>query len=1453
MRYFSGFLFLIFVCCGYSSLSQQYYITLDGRVTQCGVGPCSGLATFMGVQLNYAGGSSVIQRSLVAPASAHPAAYSFSMTSQCGPPICNRNAGASGTMPNAYKGSVTMSVINGSGSFTYCWEPALPAVQVAGTGTTPSVTVSIPVWGNKYEWEVAKGAGAPVPLQTIGDGVTAMESSQVVVTTAMLQSLFGATPYGENFSFRVKVTGCNTRTTNLTTPITFTEPAPTVSLVGKTRATCYQSATGTVTISIANPVVNNFYINCYNRTTGVSFPVPDASQNATAVHTGSYTIKGLRAGLWDFQIVNDAAMAANTWLEDVQVDEPTQVTVSFSAPPYNGYAIRCSGGTGDVTAIGNGGEGGYKDFVWNTGSASATLSGVFAGTYTVTLKDKNDCASVATPVSLSAPPVLSVSATSPRTYGAYEVKCHDQANGTATAAGAGGAGGYSYSWSTGAGGASISGLAANTYTVTVTDGNGCTAPGSVQLHAPDPIAFTIDQVQGLTCKGDKTAIFEVKPVVSTVIGTAKYSWSGGETEATIYDKGAGTYTVTVSDDQGCSTAGAKVLADAPGYIVSLASGVDYNGTPIRCSGDFNGKLVSTVRDAGNAVTTAQGYEWWKDGTVFSQAQATQDGLGRGAYKVIITYNTVCKAEAEYVLNDPDPVAVSTTATTSYHGQAISCFNAADGNVKALVTGGTGAYSYLWNTGIATPLLTDLGAGIYSIVVKDVNGCQGNSQITLANPIEVKASILDVSDYTGYGVSCALSTDGTMTAYGSGGTGVYSYSWSNSGRTTAVNGSLGKGIYTVMVSDNNGCHDEASETITEPPVLEATIGSYTDVACNGGSDGVISLAVTGGAGGYEYSRNGTSWIEEADFTGLPIGTYTLTVRDDNNCSASAMQKLIQPPALTLSFKDIEPAFCADPRGGATADVSGGVTEYTYSWTDIQGNVVGTAMRLSNEQGGIYTVLIHDAHNCPITDKVGITSTDGAQVDYTATAALCHDSSDGSAMLSVAGDGPFIIEWPDGQRAPEGVNLKGGDYIVSVTDGHDCTVIEEVTVPAPEALGLAVASFTAPTCNGDCDGALTLVARGGTGTYEYTWNNQHGVSQTGLCKGTYAVVLTDVNNCRLEQPVVLNEPDVLTLKTERSTLATCTDGCDGKLMVSAIGGNGGYAYSWDGGITGSDRSSLCPGDYSVMVTDVRGCVGSVVITLANTPPVRVDLGGGVTLCVGQTYTLNAGAGWKTIQWSGNGLNSNVQAVTIKDPGSYWLEVLDNNGCVGRDTFLLETSYDLLQASFMIPAEAAAGDTVAMVDISWPLPESVQWDLPLEMKQVSAKDDIVLGQFNATGTYAVGITAHLGECVDYVEKNIVVLEGDAGSTDGRLGYEEYVKAFGLYANPNDGSFDVVVDLADVDDIMLSVWSSQTGALMGKVSEKGNASYSVHVDLRPLSAGAYVLRLDHGKGSSYLRFVVR
>jgi hypothetical protein len=1380
--------------------------------------------------------------------------YAFSVnTNNCGGDnsFCQSFDSKSGDISDQYLWRASA----GSGILSYCYEPVLSPLDVSGGKCGQDVTLSMNTWGKRYVWEVTDGSTWQTLETTTPASGSYMLSGSITVTRQRLAALFGSL-YGKSFLFQVTVEGCNKRVAQASQAISITAAPPTISMESFTDVICYGEASGTATLQISSSEIDRFVISCDNLSTPQSpdFQIPE-------VYGGNYTVTGLSKGTWSFQVQNNNSINSSNYgvcystIERL-IKEPSKVTVDFNTMLYNGYAIKCNGGsTGETKAIGSGGIGGYKDFSWSTGATTENITGLKAGTYTVSLKDANNC--VATDqVILQEPTPVNVSLAASTDYNGYPVSCWDKSDGGIKTTVSGGIAGYTYLWSTGETGSSVSGLGVSTYSVTVTDGNSCKATGSLPLTAPAKIDFSIDQLAPLNCPGDKTAILEAKPVNATIIGAPHYNWSTGETTSTITDKGSGIYSLKLSDDQGCSTTKSITLNEPPVYKVSIVPQSDYNGSYIKCNGESNGILAAIVKDGNNNKTSAQNYLWTENGTTIGESASLSSisNLAKGMYKVAITYGSQCKAEASYFLSDPEPVNVKLSIASNYNGQAISCYNMADGKLHAIASGGTKSLTCSWNTGATGSLLSGIGAGSYTATVKDENGCSVTASMSLGNPLPVQASITDVSDYSGYGISCNGLHDGAITSEGKGGTGVYTYTWSNGQTTASING-LAAGSYTVTISDNNGCKQSISQNITEPSPLTLSLADQKNISCYDGSNGSIQISASGGAGNYTYSKdNKNSWQSADSFTALKAGNYTVILHDNNGCEKTITSTLTQPTKINISFKDLQPAFCSNATGMATAVVSGGVSGYTYNWQDSKNNTVDTDVTLSNVKGGIYTLVVTDNNVCTMNASVGITSTDGAKSTYTATAAKCFDSSDGSAAITITeGDGPFIIEWPDKQSTLQGVNLKKGLYNVLITDSHNCTVVQEVDIPAPNALQLAVKNETMPTCNGICDGQLTLQASGGVGGYIYQWNNQSAASQTQLCATVYPVVLKDANGCILTQDVELKHPEPIQIVVVNSTLPTCKDGCDGVLEVAADGGNGGYNYTWANGGNSSIKSGICPGSYTVAVSDKKGCKGESTVILTNTPELPLNLGNGVTLCVGQTYTLDAGAGWKSIVWKSNtGYTSTDQKIMVKDAGSYWLEVFNDKGCIAQDTFLLETSYDLLKASFMIPKQAIAGDTVVMIDISWPMPEKIEWNYPLEMTVLQDNGDVLSGKFNTTGTYEVNLATHLGECFDQVSKTITIIESEGDSEGGRLGYEEYVKNFTLYPNPNNGAFHVGVELTEEMPITVSVWHSPSGVLVKKVEQNGEKIYQLYFDLRPLMSGTYVLRLDYETGKKYIRFVV-
>jgi hypothetical protein len=168
------------------------------------------------------------------------------------------------------------------------------------------------------------------------------------------------------------------------------------------------------------------------------------------------------------------------------------------------------------------------------------------------------------------------------------------------------------------------------------------------------------------------------------------------------------------------------------------------------------------------------------------------------------------------------------------------------------------------------------------------------------------------------------------------------------------------------------------------------------------------------------------------------------------------------------------------------------------------------------------------------------------------------------------------------------------------------------------------------------------------------------------------------------------------------------------------------------------------------------------------------------------------------------------------------------------------------------ANVGDTVVTVDVSWPLPDAIEWTFPDAMKKLYDSDGMVWGQFSNEGTYEVKLTAHLGECVDEMQKTITILQEINDTDGGRLGYEKFVKTFTLHPNPNDGRFNVSIEFEAESHVILSIWDAVNLRMIGKITDDGQNAYLEQIDLRPLPVGSYLLRLDHAKGKEFIRFIV-
>ncbi|MEP4826783.1 MAG: Ig-like domain-containing protein, partial [Gilvibacter sp.] len=929
--------------------------------------------------------------------------------------------------------------------------------------------------------------------------------------------------------------------------------------------------------------------------------------------------------------------------------------------------VLCTGettGSTTVSASSSANPSALFTFTWDTtpptvdaGVTSSTLTGLGAGIYTVSVTiDGTVCLPVEQSVTITEPAsALNVSASSTDESGPTT------GDGTATAVVSGGTPPYTYSWSPGGETTeTITGLSAGTYTVTVTDANGCSDTASATVNPGtclDLAAFAA--ATPVTCNGDSDGT--ASATVTGGSGSFSYSWApGGATTASISGLSGGSYTVTVTDLVTLCTQTATATVNEPGV---LDSGIAV--TNVLCHGNETGSLDLTVT-GGNAPYTFL----WSNGATTEDINL----LAAGTYSVTITDSKGCSTTDSAEVLQPDaPLAISNVVTD------VLCNGDATGAVNITVTGGTMPYTYSWSNGATTEDIADVTAGSYSVTVTDANGCSISDSATVNEP-SAELSIVITKENATTAQGCA---DGEATATPSGGTAPYTYLWSASAgsQTTQTATNLPSGTHTVIVTDANGCTLEQGVVIDCSNTCDAVISidEIVDVLCTGdttGSTTVSASSVANPGATFTFTWDTTpatvdAGVTSSTLTGLGAGIYTVSVTIDGTVCLPVEQSVtITEPtnALNVSATSTDESGPTTGDGTATAVVSGGTPPYTYSWSP-GGETTETITGLS---AGTYTVTVTDANGC--SDTASATVNPGTCLDLAvfaaATPVTCNGDSDGTATATVTGgSGSFSYSWsPGGATTAAITGLSGGSYTVTVTDNVTlCTQTATATVNEPGVLDSGIA-VTNVLCFGEETGSLDLTVTGGNAPYTFAWSNGETTEDINmLAAGTYSVTITDSKGCTTTDSATVTQPaGGLTASITSQDDIVCVG--LGSVTVEAAGGTMPYLYQLDAGAFGADGtfSDLAAGTYTVNVLDANGCTTSVPVTILFNCTDAID-------DINDTYVdLPVSGNVLTNDEDFEGDNQTVTgntspangSVTVNPDGSY--TYTPNPGYVGEDSF-------------------------------------------------------------------------------------------------------------------------------------------------------------------------------------------
>jgi len=973
---------------------------------------------------------------------------------------------------------------------------------------------------------------------------------------------------------------------------------------------------------------------------------------ATAPINGN-PINALCAGTYYVTITDDSLCTAQ---DTVVINEPSEIF-----PNADSTNITCNGlNNGTAVSIPTGGVPGYS-FNWTGPGGPYTtqsISSLSAGQYIITVTDTNNCTGIDT-INIIDPPVLTVSAN------ATAASCGAICDGIALATPTGGTPGYTYSWNTNPTQTSQSatGLCAGTYTVTVTDTNGCTAQDTTVIN--NLIVIQINpSIIGISCNGicDGTAT----AVPSGGVLPYSYQWFGNstgpnDTLATANDLCPGWVYVTVTDANGCASTDSINMPVAPPVLVPNGS-IDQQ---ISC----NNACDAMVSSSPTGGTAPYSVVW-----TIPNGVDTNNVCPPYAVVTVTDANNCIQSDTLYI-TEPDTISANATLVH------LKCNGDNDGSISLNPTGGTPGYQYLWGApgNQTTSSITNLTAGTYSVTITDTNGCSKN-EIYIINEPALFSSIP-----IGVDVSCNGLCDGMMAVTIGGGTPPYTYTWANNqpippaSQDTLFNVCAPFLTNSVTVTDSNGCLTTQTITINEPALLSVNV-TGTPIGCSSNCDGTALSTPTGGVAPYSYQWSANAAPNSLTGSGivnLCADTFNVIVTDTNGCTSNGSYIVTTPPLLAVTLDSTNVTCNGFNNGTGLVTPTGGTPPYTYSW--VGGCLTGTNTNpgVSSLCPGIYTVTVTDSANCIFIGSINITEPDPLDDNEVVIDANCG-VTDGSIIVFPSGGTPaYTHSWSNGVTNQNNPNLLAGFYTDTITDANGCVGIFTIAISNPTGPSGVTTTVNDATCYGNCDGSFNVIPIGGTPSYTYVWTGPNGFTgtdstETGLCAGNYNLTLTDAANCILASTIVIGQSDSITANST-FTDATCNGSCDGTASVTPTGGTAPFTYLWShNGSTASSASGLCVGPVNVTITDFLGCTKVVSFNISSPNILVVTTTKIDALCNGSndgTATANPVGGTApfTYQWN-DPLAQTNQTATGLSAGTYIVTVTDFNGCSQNSTIII-----------------------------------------------------------------------------------------------------------------------------------------------------------------------------------------
>ncbi|MFN5213341.1 MAG: PKD domain-containing protein, partial [Bacteroidota bacterium] len=908
------------------------------------------------------------------------------------------------------------------------------------------------------------------------------------------------------------------------------------------------------------------------------------------------------AGLYTISVTSDNGCVLDSIISLNNIGSPTLAvtTINSTCEQANGSAsVTVSGGTSPFT------------YLWSNGSTETIISNLLAGSYDITVTDGNSCETfiTATVENTTGPSVNLLPISS--TCGAD--------NGGVSLITSGGTAPFTFIWSNAATTQDINNVFSGSYSVTVSDGNGCTTIASVDIDNTDGpvLAYTTIAPTCLQANGG---------INTTISGGAipyTYLWSNGATSSSISNVQEGIYSITITDNNNCVTIESINLENIPEPELTL------DGNQPGCGLD-NGIILSSVSGFGPLTFI------WNTGNT----NESLINIAAGSYTLTVTDIYGCTTSKSFTLTDNGSPVISPAI------QGALC-SSANGSIDLSIAGGTAPYTFLWSTLATTEDIDSLAEGIYFVTVTDVDGCSTTSNFLIENTPGPSATNTSVDATCGQ-------QNGSINVTVFGGNSPFDFMWSNNA-TTASLSSLASGDYVFTITDANGCN--TSDTISIDSITGPTLVALIQPETCSAGNGSILIDLSGGQAPFTFNWNNYAYTSE-DLANISSGLYALTITDANGCETYFNDSVTNTPGPDQVLITQTPSTCGQANAQLIVSVSGGTLPYTYLW-----NNAATTDTLSSVSGNAtYTVTVIDSNNCPITDSIFVQNIDGPSVAGVVTNTTCGLTNGAVDLTVSSGTAPYTFSWSNGATTEDIEPLSADTVTVIVTDALNCSQTLSFTV---DTVAIPVLTFTAVnTSCGLTNGSIDVTLTNGQAPFMYDWNNSAYATQdlTGLSSGNYNLVFIDDNNCTLTLDVTLTDTPAPTVLLE-GTPSICGF-ANAEVSAQVSGGTAPYTYTWNTFPVSTDSFVVSIAGnmmYNVTVTDSNNCIITDSIFIANIPGPSIDAQSNELSCINGTGFINLnlsnGTAPFTYEWNTGSSDQNLSGLI---PGNYFVIVTDSNGC-------------------------------------------------------------------------------------------------------------------------------------------------------------------------------------------------